>query len=41
MKVTDFRAMGAANEPSYIGGRYLLWLELQTDAGIMGAGIDG
>ena len=26
------------NEPPYIGGRYLLWLELQTDEGITGLG---
>ena len=38
MKVTDFRTMVVENEPPYIGGRYLLWLELQTDEGITGLG---
>ena len=38
MKVTDFRTMVVENEPPYIGGRYLLWLELHTDEGISGLG---
>ena len=38
MKVTDFRTMVVENEPPYIGGRYLLWLELKTDEGISGLG---
>ena len=38
MKVTDFRTMVVENEPPYIGGRYLLWLELRTDEGITGLG---
>ena len=38
MKVTDFRTLVVENEPPYIGGRYLLWLELHTDEGITGLG---
>ena len=30
--------MVVENEPPYIGGRYLLWLELRTDEGITGLG---
>ena len=38
MKVTDFKTMVVQNEPPYIGGRYLLFLELHTDEGITGLG---
>ena len=38
MKVTDFKTMVVHNEPPYIGGRYLLFLELHTDEGITGLG---
>ncbi len=38
MKVTDFKTMVVENEPPYIGGRYLLFLELYTDEGITGLG---
>ena len=38
MKVTDFNTMVVHNEPPYIGGRYLLFLELHTDEGITGLG---
>ena len=38
MKVTDFKTMVVNNEPPYIGGRYLLFLELHTDEGITGLG---
>lgn len=38
MKVTDFKTMVVENEPPYIGGRYLLFMELTTDEGISGLG---
>ena len=38
MKVTDFKTMVVENEPPYIGGKYLLFLELHTDEGITGLG---
>ena len=38
MEITDFRTLVVENEPPYIGGRYLLWLELMTDEGITGLG---
>ena len=38
MKVTDFKTMVVENEPPYIGGKYLLFLELYTDEGITGLG---
>ena len=38
MKVTDIKTMVVENEPPYRGGRYLLFLELATDEGIIGLG---
>ena len=38
MKVTGLRTMVVEAEPPYIGGRYFLFLELQTDEGITGIG---
>ena len=38
MKVTDFKTMVLENEPPYIGGRYLLFLRIDTDEGISGLG---
>ena len=38
MKVTGLRTMVIEAEPPYIGGRYFLFLELQTDEGITGIG---
>ena len=38
MKVTDFKTMVVENEPPYIGGKYLLFLEIYTDEGITGLG---
>ena len=38
MKVTGLKTMVVEAEPPYIGGRYYLFLELQTDEGISGIG---
>ena len=38
MKVTDLKTMIVETEPPYIGGKYWLLLELQTDEGITGLG---
>ena len=38
MKVTGLETMVVEAEPPYIGGRYFLFLELQTDEGISGIG---
>ncbi len=38
MKVVDLKTMVVANEEPYRGGRYWLFLELQTDEGISGIG---
>jgi 2-dehydro-3-deoxyphosphogalactonate aldolase len=38
MKVTGLKTMVVEAEPPYIGGRYFLFLELQTDEGISGIG---
>lgn len=38
MKVTDLKTMVVENEKPYTGGRYLLFLELITDEGIIGLG---
>ena len=38
MKVTDVKTIVVANEPPYIGGRFLLFIELHTDEGIVGLG---
>ncbi len=38
MKVVDIKTMVVENEEPYIGGRYLLFLELLTDEGITGLG---
>lgn len=38
MKVVDLKTMVVENEEPYIGGRYLLFLELVTDEGISGLG---
>ncbi len=38
MKVTGLRTMVVEAEPPYIGGRYFLFLELQTDEGFAGIG---
>ncbi len=38
MKVVDLKTMVVENEEPYIGGRYLLFLELRTDEGIIGLG---
>ncbi len=38
MKVTGLKTMVVENEEPYIGGRYFLFLELETDEGITGIG---
>ena len=38
MKVTSHNTMIVENDPPYRGGRYLLFLELRTDEGIVGLG---
>ncbi len=38
MKVTGVKTMVVEAEPPYIGGKYFLFLELQTDEGIAGIG---
>ena len=38
MKVVDIKMMVVENDPPYRGGRYLLFLELMTDEGIIGLG---
>lgn len=38
MKVTEVKTIVVANEAPYIGGRYLLFIELHTDEGIVGLG---
>ena len=38
MKVVDLKTMVIQNEEPYIGGRYLLFLQLITDEGIIGLG---
>ena len=38
MKVVDIKTMVVENEPPYRGGRYLLFLQLITDEGIIGLG---
>ena len=38
MKVVDFKTMVLENDEPFIGGRYLLFLELMTDEGISGLG---
>ena len=38
MKITDVKTMVVENEPPYRGGKYLLFLELKTDEGIVGLG---
>ena len=38
MKVTHHKTMIVENDPPYRGGRYLLFLELHTDGGIVGLG---
>ena len=38
MKVTGLKTMVVEAEPPYIGGKYFLFLELQTDEGITGIG---
>ena len=36
MKVTDVKTMVVENEPPYRGGRYLLFIQIETDEGING-----
>ena len=38
MKVTDLKTMVVENDPPHRGGKYLLFLELKTDEGIIGLG---
>ena len=38
MKIVELRTMVVENEPPYRGGRYLLFVELVTDEGIVGLG---
>ncbi|MCH8063947.1 MAG: mandelate racemase/muconate lactonizing enzyme family protein [Chloroflexi bacterium] len=38
MKVVDIKTMVVENDPPYRGGRYLLFLEIATDEGIVGLG---
>ena len=38
MKVIDIKTMVVENIPPYRGGRYLLFLEVVTDEGIVGLG---
>lgn len=38
MKVTNFKTMVVEGEEPYIGGRYFLFLLLETDEGITGIG---
>ncbi|HAL48169.1 MAG: mandelate racemase/muconate lactonizing enzyme family protein [SAR202 cluster bacterium] len=38
MKVTELKTMVVQNEEPYIGGRWLLFLQLMTDEGIVGLG---
>lgn len=38
MKVTDVKTMVVENEPPYRGGRYLLFIRIETDEGITGLG---
>ena len=38
MKVTELKTMVVEAEEPYIGGRYFLFLELNTDEGITGVG---
>ncbi len=38
MKIVDVKPLVLRNDPPYIGGRYLLWVEVITDEGISGWG---
>ena len=38
MKVKDVKTTVIENEPPYIGGKYFLFIELETDEGITGLG---
>ena len=38
MKVTDVKTMVVENEPPFRGGRYLLFIQIETDEGITGLG---
>ena len=38
MKVTAVKTMVLENEPPYIGGKYFLILQIETDEGIVGLG---
>ena len=38
MKITDVKTMVVENEPPYRGGRYLLFIQIETDEGITGLG---
>ena len=38
MKIVDLKTLVVENLPPYRGGRYLLFLELITDEGIVGIG---
>ena len=38
MKITDVKTMVVENDPPYIGGRHLLFVEISTDEGISGLG---
>ena len=38
MKVTDVKTMVVENEPPYRGGRYLLFIQIETNEGITGLG---
>ena len=38
MKVTDVKTMVVENVPPYIGGKYFLILQIETDEGIVGLG---
>ena len=38
MKVTGLKTMVVETKPPYIGGKYFLFLELQTDQGTPGIG---
>ena len=38
MKIVDVKPMVVQNDPPYIGGQHLLWVQVVTDEGIVGLG---
>ena len=38
MKIVDVKPMVVENEPPYIGGRHLVFVQIVTDEGIVGLG---